>query len=67
MKLRVPPLFLADKNEDISKYDVVQFMCNKTVETPLFMGIPPDLLMILELEGLKMKLNSQITKKVNGM
>ena len=67
IKLRIYPLFFSAENSEIRKYCVVRFPWSKTVETPLFVGIPPRVLLMSVPEVLKWKLNYQITGIVAGM
>ena len=57
LKLRGSHLFISAENSKIRKYSAVRFPWIKTVETPLFVGIPPHVLMMSVPKVLKWKLN----------
>ena len=55
-KMRSSPLFIAAAQADLQRHAVVAFPWNSMEDTPFFTGIPPHVMMLTELEGLRLRL-----------
>ena len=66
-RMRASPLFIAASQVDIQQYAKVQFPWNKTKDTPYFTGIPPHVMMMTELEALRLKLDDHKDQIVDGL
>jgi len=56
-KLRTSPLFIAAADTSIQSCAVIRFPWEATASTPFFTGIPPHVIMLTELESLRLRLN----------
>ena len=66
-KLRSSPLFIAASDGAIQKWAVVAFPWNSTSYTPFFTGIPPHVMMMTELESLRLKLVEHRNDIIDGI
>jgi hypothetical protein len=64
--LRASPKFIA-ATDDIRRYTVCHYPWNKTIKTPVFTGVPPHVLMMSEMEQLKMVIARQKYEIIEGM
>ena len=67
--VRASPLFIAAGRggEGFRKLAVVKYPWNKTDFTPFFTGIPPHVLIMVEIEELKIKMEQQKNEIVTGL
>ena len=66
-KMRSSPLFIAAAGADVQRCAVVRFPWNATQHTPFFTGIPPHVMMMTELEGLRIKLVEHKDNIIDGL
>ena len=64
-RIRGSPFFIAAANDSLRELVTVSYPWNTTEHTPIFTGIPPHVLMMAEIESLRMKLEKQ-TKDIVG-
>ena len=66
--LRGSPVFVATgRDAEFRKYALVAYPWTKTAYTPFFTGIPPHVMMMVEIEKLKMGVDHQTCTIVEGM
>ena len=66
-KLWSSPLFIAAFKSEFQWHAAVRFPWNKSEYTPFFTGIPPHVMMLTELEGLRLKLVEHKDEIVDGL
>ena len=65
-KMRSSPLFIAASQGDLQRHAVVSFPWNATEDTPFFTGIPPHVMMLTELESLRLRLVEHRNDIIDG-
>ena len=66
-KMRSSPLFIVAADVEFQKCAVVAFPWNATKYTPFFTGIPPHVMMMTELESLRLKLVEHKNDIIDGL
>ena len=56
-KLHSTPLFMAAFHSNFKQYAIIKYPWNASEYTPFFTGIPLHVMMLSELEGLRLKLD----------
>ena len=56
--MRASTIFI-EANEEIRSYATIRYPCNKTCNTPIFTGVPPHGMIMVEMEELKNVLKYQ--------